>query len=275
MVMPDVSSSEIAEFLNSKQVGNTVSISGVNSLTSATPDEMAFCVYSASSYILESDAGLVIAPTTIHDELDTTIIESANPRLDFVKIVDKYFSTWPSETQIHPTAVVSDEADVGEQCIIGPNVYIAPCVSVGDRCKIQSGTSIGGEGFGFFPDGTGKLYGQIHQGKVVIEDRVEIGSNCSIDRAVFDKTIIGSGTKMDNLIHVAHNVIIGEDVWIADTAAIQGSVKIGDRVRIHPNSSVADHVTVGDGAEIAMNAAVLEDVPAEDTVAGVPAASIK
>jgi UDP-3-O-[3-hydroxymyristoyl] glucosamine N-acyltransferase len=232
-------------------------------------------VYDDPSYISASDADVVICSQEIPSFEEKTLIRSANPRLDFVIVVNEYFKQWPSESHIHPSAVIADESNIGEQCVIGPNVYIAPNVTIGDRAKIQAGTSIGGEGFGFFPDDDGKLHGQIHEGGVVIGDEVEIGSNCSIDRAVFDTTRIGDGTKMDNLVHIAHNVTIGEDVWIADTAAIQGSVTIGDRVRIHPNCSIADHSKIGEGAEIAMCSAVLDEVDEGEVVAGVPAEPIQ
>lgn len=273
--MTGISSKELADYLHLEHFGAEVMLSGLNSLSSATGDEVAFCVHPDQSYLRSSDAGVVICLPDIAEATSATTIPSENPRLDFIRAADHYFSDWPSTTQIHPEAVVSEEANVGDRCIIGPNVYVGPNVSIGSRCKIQSGTSIGGEGFGFFPDESGKLHGQIHQGVVDIGDDVEIGSNCSIDRAVFDNTSIGNGTKIDNLVHVAHNATIGEDVWIADTVAIQGSVTIGNSVRMHPNSSVADHVEVGENAEIGMNAAVLEDVPSGDTVAGIPAKSIK
>jgi UDP-3-O-[3-hydroxymyristoyl] glucosamine N-acyltransferase len=270
-----IPSTKIASYLNLEHDGKEIIITGVGSLDSAEPHELAFCLYDNKSYISASEAKVVICPPAIPSLDGKTLIRSTNPRLDFVIAVNEYFKQWPSESQIHPTAVIADEADIGEQCVIGPNVYIAPNVTVGDRTKIQAGTSIGGEGFGFEADDDGELHGQIHEGEVVIGDEVEMGSNCSVDRAVFDTTRIGDGTKMDNLIHIAHNVTIGEDVWIADTAAIQGSVTIGDRVRIHPNCSIADHSKIGEGAEIAMCSAVLDEVDEGEVVAGVPAEPIQ
>jgi len=270
-----ISSIKIAEYMDIGHDGEEIYVTQVGSLGSADNCSLAFCVYDDDSYIQSTNAGAVICLPELSKVEGVTQLRSSNPRLKFAQVVNMFFTEWPENTIIHPTATVADDAEIGNKCIVGPNVYIAPGVTIGDSCKIQAGTSIGGEGFGFSGGEDGELYGQVHKGGVVIGDQVEIGSNCSIDRAVFDSTIIGSGTKMDNLIHIAHNVDIGEDVWIADTAAIQGSVTIGDRVRIHPNSSIANHVTVERDAEIAMNAGVLNDVPANHTVAGTPAKAIE
>lgn len=275
MQMPQIPSNEIADFLDLDHGGEVVAVSDVGSIESAGANSLTFCVYEDDSYIKESNAGVIICPPRIGDVSQKTLLYSPQPRLDFVLAVNEFFMEWPDQTEIHSTAVISEDAKVGDQCIIGPNVYIGPHVRIGNRCKIQAGTSIGGEGFGFFPDDDGILHKQIHKGMVIIDDNVEIGSNCSIDRAVFDETVIGSGTKMDNLIHIAHNTKIGENVWIADMVGIQGSVNVENRVRIHPNASIADHTNVGEDAEIAMNAAVIDDVAAQDTVAGVPAKSIQ
>jgi UDP-3-O-[3-hydroxymyristoyl] glucosamine N-acyltransferase len=271
----EVQSTEVAAHLDAEHDGDAVKLTGVDSLGSAGPEQLAFCVYEEPSLVENSNAGVIICLPTVSGAEEQTLIRSLNPRTDFVKIIDNFFRKNPIQTTIHPAAEVSDEADIGNRCLIGPHTYIGPDVSIGDDCTIQSGTSIGGEGFGYFRDESGQLVRQIHQGGVIIEDSVEIGSNCSIDRAVFDDTVVGEGTKMDNLIHIAHNVQIGNDVWIADTVSINGSVKIGDRVRIHPNATIADHSSIGREAEIGMNAGVLGDVKQNTTVVGTPAKPVE
>lgn len=272
--VPVCTSNQLADFLNVDHEGEVRTIDDVGSLSSAKSADLAFCVYDDSDYVAESDAGVVICLPGIESVPGKSLLYAEDPRLSFVKAVNEFFLDPPDETTIHPAATVDEDAHIGERAWIGANVYIGPDVTIGDRCKIQAGTSIGGEGFGYFRDDSGQWLKQIHKGQVIVEDDVEIGSNCSIDRAVFDETVIGAGSKLDNLIHVAHNVTIGKDVWIADTASINGSVTIGDGVRIHPNASIADHITVGDRAEIGLNAGVLSDVDADTTVVGTPAKPI-
>lgn len=267
-------SEEVAEIINGKHEGPNVEISGVDAIDTADHNELTFWERDSVSQIEESDAACIICSTNIPVISGKTLIKTDTPRIDFLWVVNMYYRTFPEETFIHDSATIADGAEIGEQCWIGPNVCIGKQVTIGDRCRIQAGTSIGGEGFSFTPDESGKLWGQIHQGRVIIEDEVEIGSNCSIDRAIFKETIIGEGTKIDNLVHVAHQTIIGEDVWIACNAGLAGSVKIGNRTMIHPNAAVAMHVEVGEDVTIAMNAGVLSDTKSGVTLAGTPAQPI-
>ncbi|WP_193221819.1 DapH/DapD/GlmU-related protein [Halosegnis rubeus] len=266
-----VYSSNLAELVGRPHSGNSIEISGVNSIDVATCKELAFWESDTTSEIKSSDAGCVICLPSVSQSVAKTSIPSPEPRIDFLKIVNELYRTPPEETYIHPSSVVEDGAEIGQRCWIGPNTYIGSKVTVGDRVKIQAGTSIGGEGFAFASDNEGKLWGQIHTGTVHIGDDVEIGSNCSIDRAIFKETKIGEGTKLDNQIHIAHQANIGKNVWIAYQTGISGSVSIGDQTMIHPNAAVAMHVDVGEDVTIAMNSAVLEDVEDDATVAGVPA----
>jgi UDP-3-O-[3-hydroxymyristoyl] glucosamine N-acyltransferase len=265
------SSFELAELVGRAHHGENVEISGVNSIDIADSNELAFWENESVAEVESSEAGCVVCLPTIARSVSKPCISSLEPRIDFLRIVNDVYRTAPETTYVHPSAVIEDGAEVGDRCWIGPNVFIGNKVTIGDRVKIQAGTSIGGEGFAFARDQEGELWGQIHTGTVRIEDDVEIGSNCSIDRAIFKETRIGKGTKLDNLIHVAHQVDIGEHVWMAYNVGISGSVSIGDRTMIHPNAAVGMRVDIGEDVTIAMNSAVLDDVDESVTVAGVPA----
>jgi UDP-3-O-[3-hydroxymyristoyl] glucosamine N-acyltransferase len=267
----EVKSEDLAEFVAGDHIGQNVEIHAVNAIDIASNNELTFWERNSTEAIRDSSAACVVCSTEIPDISGKTLIKTNTPRIDFLRIVNKYYRTPPENTFIHGSATIAEGADIGERCWIGPNVYIGDRVTIGDECKIQAGTSIGGEGFSFTPDESGKLWGQIHNGEVIIEDNVEIGSNCSIDRAIFKKTVIGEGTKIDNLVHIAHQTIIGKHVWIAYNAGLSGSVTIGDRTMIHPNAAVAMHVDVGKDVTIAMNAGVLDDTESGVTLVGTPA----
>jgi UDP-3-O-[3-hydroxymyristoyl] glucosamine N-acyltransferase len=270
----ELESEQIAEQIGGEHIGSNVDITGVNAINSANKNELSFWEQEDTDEIKNSNAACVICLSNVEEISGKTLIKTPHPRIGFLRIVNNYFRKPPEESVIHQSATVADEADIGNQCWIGPGVYIGDRVSIGDRCKVQAGTSIGGEGFAFAPDKQGELLGQIHQGEVIIEDNVEIGSNCSIDRAIFDETVIGKGTKIDNLVHVAHQTVVGENVWIAYNVGLSGSVKIGDRTMIHPNAAVAMRVTVGEDVTIAMNAGVLNDTDSGVTLVGTPAKPI-
>jgi UDP-3-O-[3-hydroxymyristoyl] glucosamine N-acyltransferase len=143
-------------------------------------------------------------------------------------------------------------------------------VVIGDRVIIHSGTCVGSDGFGF-----ATINGEHHKipqiGTVVIEDDVEIGANVTIDRARFGKTVIGRGTKIDNLVQIAHNVVIGENSIIIAQAGISGSTVIGKNVTIAGQAGLVGHITVGDNAVLAAQAGVTKSVPANICVSGYPA----
>jgi UDP-3-O-[3-hydroxymyristoyl] glucosamine N-acyltransferase len=136
--------------------------------------------------------------------------------------------------------------------------------------KIGKNTVIGGDGFGYARDTDGMLVKMPHQGNVIIEENVEIGSNTCIDRAVIGSTVIGAGTKIDNLVHIAHGVKIGKNCLIVAGAVIGGSCEIGDNCFIGINASVKNKVKIGNNVTIGMGAVVLKDVPDGATVVGNP-----
>ena len=171
---------------------------------------------------------------------------------------------------LHPGVVIGDRVAIGNDVIIHPNVTIAERTIIGSRVIIHSGTVIGSDGFGFAPDGT--IYHKIpHTGIVQIDDDVEIGANNTIDRGTFGKTHIGQGVKTDNLVHVAHNVAVGENTVLVAQVGISGSVTIGKNAVLAGQSGVAGHLTIGDRATVGPQTGVGKSVPEGQIVsAGIP-----
>ena len=189
-----------------------------------------------------------------------------------------------SDASVDPTAVVSDSASIGARAVIGPGarigqevvihpgVVIGEACVVGDRTIVHPGAVIGAEGFGFRPDPETGLPRRVpHLGSVEIGSDVEIGACCCVDRGKFGPTLIGDGTKIDNLVQVAHNVKIGRGVIIAGQAGLAGSVEIGDGAVLGAQVGVAEHVKIGAGARIAATSGVLRDIPSGEDYAGTPA----
>lgn len=175
-----------------------------------------------------------------------------------------------SGTQLHPGVYVGAQAKIGRDGVLWPNVVVRERVTIGDRVIIHPNTTIGADGFGYLQrDGKHRKIPQI--GAVVIEDDVEIGANSAIDRARTGVTRVGRGTKIDNLVQVAHNVDIGEDCIIAGQCGIAGSTTLGHHVVMAGNAGVSDHLRVGSGVRAAVRCLVLHDVPDGQAVGGTPA----
>ena len=177
-------------------------------------------------------------------------------------------------TTVHAHSYVGPSVEIGKNCIIYPNVTIRENVKIGDRVIIQPGCVIGGDGFGY--ERTEKGHEKTpHIGDVVIEDDVELGSSVTIDRAKISHTRIGRGTKIDNLVQIAHNVTMGENCIIVAQCGISGSVKIGNNVMMGGQVGVADHIEIGDNVMIAAKSGVIKNVPANTIAWGQPARPMK
>lgn len=172
--------------------------------------------------------------------------------------------------RLHPGVVIGDDVAIGDDCEIFPNVVIRERVAIGHRVIIHAGSILGTDGFGYRWDG--KQHAKVPQiGTVIIEDDVEIGSCVCIDRAKFSATRIGKGTKIDNLVQVAHNCVIGQHCLIVGQAGLAGSVTLGNGVILAGQSGVKDHITMGDGSILAASSGLLNDVPPRTMVSGLPA----
>jgi UDP-3-O-[3-hydroxymyristoyl] glucosamine N-acyltransferase len=195
---------------------------------------------------------------------------------------------------VHPSAIVDPSAQIGDRTSIGPhcvvgansrigadcqlhaNVTIYDGVTIGNRVVILAGTVIGGDGFGYVPAGDHfERFPQV--GTVEIADDVEIGANCTIDRGALDVTSIGQGTKLDNLVHVAHNCRIGKHVLIAAQTGLAGGVTVGDRVVMGGQVGVGDKANIESGAVLGGGSGVLtsKTVPAGEPMWGVPARPLR
>jgi len=172
---------------------------------------------------------------------------------------------------IYPSVFVGRGSIVGADCVLHPNVTIMEDVTLGDRVTVLGNTVIGSDGFSVQPSSNGVLVKIPQAGTVIVEDDVEIGANCTLDRATLDATVIGRGTKIDNHCHIAHNVRIGENSILVAYAKIAGSTRIGDNVTIAEDVGITDNITIGTGARIGGGARVYKSVAPGAEVWGSPA----
>jgi UDP-3-O-[3-hydroxymyristoyl] glucosamine N-acyltransferase len=174
-------------------------------------------------------------------------------------------------TVLYPGVYVGKGSSVGADCIIYPNVVIRENVRIGDRVILHGGVVIGADGFGYATD-AGKRFKIPQIGGVVIEDDVELGANSTVDRGTLGDTVIGRGTKIDNLVQIGHNVLVGEDTIMVSQVGVSGSTEVGRRVVIGGQTGLVGHIKIGDGAQIGAKSGVMNDVEAGQVYSGSPAA---
>ena len=174
---------------------------------------------------------------------------------------------------IGANAVIADHCQVGRGCRIGPGATLQYAM-IGNEVLIHGGVRIGQDGFGFFPGSSG-LEKMPQLGRVIVQDRVEIGANSTIDRGTLGDTVIGEGSKIDNLVQIAHNVTVGRNCVIAGHVGLSGSVTLGDGCMLGGRVGIADHVTVGSNVQIAASSGVMNDIPDGERWAGTPAQPFK
>jgi len=306
--VPALTLEEVARKLGGEAVGpKELVIEGVSSYETAGGSDLAFVDSPRLLPAAErSRAAALIVPREVASAAKP-IIRADNPRLAFAQALELFSPRRRPTPGVHPTAVVGadvqlggqvyvgpqvvigdrarvgraaelhaltfvgDEVEIGEDTVIYPRVSVYHGVRIGKRCVIHSGCVIGGDGFGFVRGAHGEHVKVPQVGTVIIEDDVEIGANCAIDRATTDATVIGRGTKMDNLVQVGHNVKIGRNCIIVAQVGLSGSVEIGDGVVLAGQAGIADHITIGPGAAVCAQAGVTGDVQAGMIVSGYPA----
>lgn len=215
-----------------------------------------------------------------------------NPRLRFSEVINKFFS-YPEISGLSDTIKLSknvqlgDQVSIGEHVVIGENCVIGNNVSIGHNSVISSNTIIGNSvqvgsnctigscGFGYEEDEDGKKIRINHIGGVILGDRVELGNNICIDRGVIGDTILGDGVLVDNLAHISHNVIIGENSMVFANTVICGSAIIGKNSKVAPGALIINKVIIGDKVQIGIGAVVVRDLPSGIVVAGNPAKKLK
>ncbi len=298
---------EIAEYLGGVIRGDENHlINGLAPLETADPDKITFLANPKyASKVATTGAGAVLmSPGT--ESFGRNVIEVSNPYLAFAKLLTLFYvqkaeplgvmngsivapdASLEENVTIHPGAVLSSgvkigkgsviysgaviyqDVEIGNDTTIHANAVIRERCRIGSRCVIQPGAVIGSDGFGYAPDGT--AYYPIPQiGTVVLEDDVEIGANSCIDRAALEITLIKRGTKLDNLVQVAHNCTIGEECIIVSQVGISGSTKIGNHVTLAGQAGVAGHLTIGDNVMVGAQSGVPSSLPPNAGYSGTPA----
>lgn len=298
---------ELAAYLGGRVIGDeNAVIAGIAGLDDAKEGDLTFLANPKyASKVATTGATAVILPPGAEAH-GKNVIEVESPYLAFAKLLTLFHVkarepqgvmdgafvgknvTMGRDVTVYPGAYVGDGVKLGERVTLFPGVVLYEGVVVGDdvtlhahvsvreRCRIgnrvtiHNGTVIGSDGFGYAPDGRG--YYKIPQiGIVVIEDDVEIGANAAIDRAALDVTLIRRGTRIDNLVQIAHNCVIGENCMIMSQVGISGSTKVGEHVTLTGQVGVAGHLTIGDNVMVGAKSGVPGNIPAGSLVSGIPA----
>jgi len=298
---------EIAKLVKGEVVGDEkIVIRGVAGLKEAREGELSFLANKKYLPLLKTTQASAVIVSREITQAKTPLIRTDNPYLALAELLEFFYPNKKVIAGVHPTvvmgknvvlgegisiqaySVLEDGVEIGDRVIIGPLVFlgkgvkiaedsrIEPQVTIGEevslgrRVIIHSGTVIGSDGFGYVQvDGHHRKIPQV--GRVEIEDDVEIGANVTIARATLGVTKIGRGTKIDNLVQIAHNVVIGEDSLIAAQAGIAGSTEIGERVTIGGQVGIVGHIKIGDGVMIGAQSGVTKSLPPKTVVFGYPA----
>lgn len=299
---------KIAEVLSGEIKGeNSIDITGIARIEDAGKGDITYISHPKyEKWLNKTDASCIIVPRNSNLSTTKTLLFVDEPTLAIIKLADILYKRAPPAAGISPLAEVSPQAaidetasvgafcvicsgcrvgrgavlfpqvylgersQIGEDCLIYPGVVIRENVRINDRVVLHPGCVIGADGFGYIVK-AGKRVKIPHLGGVVVGDDVEIGANSTIDRATLGDTIIGRGTKIDNLVHIAHNVVIGEDSVIVAQVGIAGSTEIGRNVIIAGQAGISDHLTIGNEVKIGAQSGVTKSVEDGVEISGYPA----
>ena len=309
--MPELTIQEIAARVGGAvETGGDVRIRGIAGIRDAQPGEVSFLSnprYAAEAAATRASA--VLVPLAWDKPCPAVLVRVENPDAAFARVA-AWFAPEPIRPPpgVHPTAMVAPDAVLGPDVSIGPHCVIEPGarigaravldaqvyvghaseigedsrlyphvslrerVRVGARCILHNGVVLGSDGFGYTVDAAGVRTKIPQYGTVAVGDDVEIGANTTVDRARFGKTVIGNGVKIDNLVQIAHNVVIGDHAVIVAQVGIAGSTVVGARAVLAGQAGVAGHLVIGEGAIVGAQAGVTKSVPPGAFVSGYPAA---
>ncbi|MEP0773520.1 MAG: UDP-3-O-(3-hydroxymyristoyl)glucosamine N-acyltransferase [Acidobacteriota bacterium] len=304
--MPSFSLAELARRVGGEVVGDGgLTVRGVRALEDAGPEHLSF--YHNRRYLEAARASaagaLLVADATPFP--GRTLLVRREPYLALAELLELFHPPVRPPAGVHPSAVVAASARLGEEvsvgphvtigdnavigeravlgagCVVGdgvqvgadtvlhPNVVIEPGCRVGARCILHAGVVIGSDGYGFAT--VGGVHRKVPQvGIAVIEDDVELGANCTVDRATLGETRIGRGSKLDNLVHVGHNVQVGERCLLVAQVGISGSTRLGHHVVMAGQSGAVGHIRIGNGTVVTAKTGVTEDTPEGAMVSGFP-----
>ncbi len=303
--------SQIAERVRGEVLGDgAVEITGIASADRAKTGDLTFAEKETYFAAAEQSQAAAILVTGEFTSAKKVLIRVPNTRVAVARLLPVFFPPDQHPSGIHPSAIldgsvqIDPTAHIGPNCVVGarvrlgarsvlmggnhvgrdcqigddvclfPNVVIYPQTQIGHRVAIHAGTVIGSDGYGYvFDEGRHRKVLQV--GHVIIHDDVEIGANAAIDRGALGPTVIGQGTKIDNLVHVAHNLTIGRHCLVMGQVGFAGSTRLGDYCVIASQSGIAGHLTLGNQATVGAKSGVMRDIPDKGTVLGIPAAPDK
>ncbi|MFA6078267.1 MAG: UDP-3-O-(3-hydroxymyristoyl)glucosamine N-acyltransferase [Candidatus Omnitrophota bacterium] len=301
---------ELAQLIEGIVEGDgDIDIKGMSGIETAKPGDLTFAMDEAFLASAEKSRASCILTNNSARRSSKALIKVSNPKLSFLIIYNTLNTPKDRESFIHPLATVSDSAHIGKNVWIGSNVAVEEGVNIGDHVIIESnsvvkknceigafcriypnvtlyehtrlgknvvlhgGAVIGSDGFGYVKE-SGKIYKFPQLGRVVIGNDVEIGSNTTIDRGSLSDTVIGDGSKIDNLCQIAHNVKIGKNALIAAQCGISGSTIIGDNVTMGGQAGMIDNLVIGDNVTIGAKSAIIGNIKSGSLVWGIPARPI-
>lgn len=288
---------EIAKLLGAEVIGDaSLAIKGFAPADRAQPGDLTFAENENYFARAEQSSASAIIVDGAYSSARKVLIRVANARIAFAKVMPLFFPDPVFEPGIHPTAVVAPDAQVdptahiGPYCVVGPktrigprsvlqaanhigpqcrlgeevnlfpNVTLYPNTEIGNRVRIHSGTVVGSDGFGYVQDGG--VHRKVPQiGSVIIRDDVEIGANVTIDRGALGPTIIGKGSKIDNLVQIGHNVTLGDHCLVVSQVGIAGSTKLGNYVILAGQAGIAGHLKIGNRVSVAAQSGVMHNIP--------------
>jgi len=305
---------EAAELVSGKIFGSEeITITNLAKIEEAQPGDLTFLYHQSYEkfFKLTRASAILVKPDFKKTRTDITYIETADPNIAFAKLIIHYFNPeFPlngidKTSSIHPDAklgsnvsigknvvisngcrignnvkifhntVLLEDVEIGDDCLIFQNVSIREKCKIGNRVIIHAGAVIGSDGFGYYNDDKGIFHKIPQIGNVVLEDDVEIGANVTIDRAAIGSTVIKKRVKIDNLVQVAHNVVIDEDSAVASQSGVAGSTKIGKHCLLAGQVGIIGHVEIADNVILLAQSGVSKGIPKAGTYFGSPAKEVK